>query len=106
MRHSSAMNSSDPAPPSGKSTSASRFFLSSAASRRRVRAALLIDFTEFNVRLGRVQLFDFDALDGRMGADRHEDGRFDCAVGEGEGAAPRGAVGREQLEFHGDAAGR
>src|SRR5574343_272230 len=40
-------------------------------------------------------------LDRAVGADRHEDGRLDDAVGQGQRAAAGGAVGLEEFEVHG-----
>jgi hypothetical protein len=39
-------------------------------------------------------------LDGAIGADRHERRRIECAVSEHDAPAARGAVARQDVEFH------
>jgi hypothetical protein len=61
----------------------------------------VVGVAEDDLHAGFFELLRGEALDGRLGADRHEHGRLDGAV-RGVHAAPAGAaVGLEQLEAEG-----
>ena len=61
----------------------------------------VVGIAEHDLRAGGVEVLGRERLDGRLRADRHEDGCIDDAMGGRETAAAGGAVRRRQLEAHG-----
>jgi hypothetical protein len=55
---------------------------------------------EADLRADVVEVARRHRLDRAVGADRHEDRRFDGAVGQREAAAAGGAVGGEEFKLH------
>ena len=65
----------------------------------------VIGVAEDHARAGRFELVRRQPLDGGLGADGHEDGRFDDAVRRVQPAAAGGAVGGQDVKADGHAKG-